>query len=169
MPRKFVPINWQDMEKLLVDQLGFQEGNFPESGSEITYQKTYDNLDYIRVYSSINKRTGWTNPIGSDAIRVVVFKFKQGKHIKVPKTLRIKGWQTTLQIKLLDAIREHRLFNRTKKDCVVCGSEANGLTDKGELVCTWHQHITTLMPEGISGDVPVFGQAPILIRASVSM
>jgi hypothetical protein len=70
---------------------------------EYTYQRSmpYQEIDYyVRIYSSIDKRTDTSRPVATDAIRLIVLN-EQGYTIsKEGRVNRTKGWEIRLNARI---------------------------------------------------------------------
>jgi len=107
--RNYTGINKQEFEQALAEtSLEFKEVNYDWSG-ELIYEATSDDEVFtLRVYSSLDKRTGEAREKGSDAIRTVVLHTETGRPVlKEKRTNRIKTWKKNLKKKIENITRRH--------------------------------------------------------------
>lgn len=104
----------------------------------------------IRIYSSIDKRSGVSRKCGSDAIRCVIWNHD----IEEPvggrvRTHRIETWRSNLRPKIKSLYGQWREFDRICEECgsVMCVRDANG----GFFGCTSYPDCTHTEPLSISG------------------
>lgn len=87
---------------------------------ELVYEAKSENDSFIlRVYSSLDKRTGQARDKGSDAIRTVVLHADSGRPVlKEKRTNRIKTWCKNLR-KKIDSLKNRQ---EEIEFCSKCGS-----------------------------------------------
>lgn len=90
MTTNYVPIKQQEMNQMLMGDMGFHQTI--QAGGELVYERpvtTVSGKHYpytIRVYSSIRADTGKSAAKGKDAIRVVLMDNMTGNPAKNPET-----------------------------------------------------------------------------------
>jgi len=118
--RKFEAFTKDDFEDCLADtELEFERVDL-EGTYEIVYEARSENDTFaLRVYSTLDERTGSIRDKGSDAIRTVVVHRESGKPVIGEKrTNRIKTWRKNLKKK----IRKIQNSSEGPTICDECGS-----------------------------------------------
>ena len=90
-------ISLEEMNAFLIEAQGFSRIT-PERGYEITYERPtqYDPNIVVRIYSTVDERTGYSRSSGSDAIRTIL-KQKEGKVLKkYSRVNRTRNWRANL-------------------------------------------------------------------------
>ena len=90
-------ISIEEMDAFLIEAQGFSRIT-PERGYEITYERPtqYDSNIVVRIYSTVDERTGYSRSSGSDAIRTIL-KQKEGKVLKkYSRVNRTRNWRANL-------------------------------------------------------------------------
>ena len=100
--RSYTTINKQEFKQALAEtSLDFKEVNYDWSGELIYEAKSDDGVFTLRVYSSLDKRTGEAREKGADAIRTVVLHTESGRPVlKEKRTNRIQTWEKNLKKKI---------------------------------------------------------------------
>jgi hypothetical protein len=97
----YTQITYQEFQQVMTEQ-GFKENGFNIAG-EYVFDKhvEYNGVwFYIRVYSSVDKRTNKTRNVGTDAIRVILLT-DDGKTLRGNKRVnRVETWKENLQKRL---------------------------------------------------------------------
>lgn len=97
----YTQITYQEFQQIMTEQ-GFKENGFNIAG-EYVFDKhvEYNGVwFYIRVYSSVDKRTNKTRDVGTDAIRVILLT-EDGKTLRGNKWVnRVETWKENLQKRL---------------------------------------------------------------------
>lgn len=121
--RKYVQPSQEEFEEFLDDleeQLGIEwEIAEDDRAKEIIYEASEvlpsHDARVLRVFSTIDERTGKARSKGSDAIRTVLWDSNINRPIGGrTKTLRIKTWKKNLKKKVVD------LINNTSEYITVC-------------------------------------------------
>jgi len=118
--RTFSNITKQEFEQALSEtKYNFKEVDYDWTG-ELVYEATSDNGAFtLRVYSSLDKRTGEARDKGSDAIRTVVLHTKSGNPVLSKKrTNRIQTWKKNLKKKI-------NSIENQKSEVVMCSECGN--------------------------------------------
>lgn len=92
----------EDFEECLADtDLDFEEVRL-DGTKELVYEADSKNGDFVmRVYSSLDRRSGEARDKGSDAIRTVVLHKATGRPVlREKRTNRIKTWRKNLKKKI---------------------------------------------------------------------
>ena len=122
--REYTSITQQEFEEFLTTTKPEWKLVDDASSNELVYHAPVDcyrteNI-VLRIYSSIDERTGSNRNRGQDAIRLLVFKQDTDQLIGgESKTLRIKTWEKNLHNKITS------LWNNTSQyitSCNECGS-----------------------------------------------
>jgi hypothetical protein len=100
--REFTSITQEEFEEALAEtSYSFQRVSYSWT-KELVYESYSENEVFtLRVYSSLDERTGKTRSKGSDAIRTVVLHTESGKPVmREKRTNRIKTWKKNLKKKI---------------------------------------------------------------------
>lgn len=100
-------ISLEEMDAFLIEAQGFSRIT-PERGYEITYERPtqYDPNIVVRIYSTVDERTGYSRSSGSDAIRTIL-KQKEGKVLKkYSRVNRTRNWRANLLKRYEDDLYE---------------------------------------------------------------
>lgn len=100
--RRYTRITRDEFEEALDEtEYNFKEVDYNWTG-ELVYEAYSESKTYtLRVYSSLDKRTGQARDKGSDAIRTVVLHTDSGRPVlKEKRTNRIKTWKSNLKKKI---------------------------------------------------------------------
>lgn len=118
--REYTEITRSEFKQALSEtQLDFKEVNYNWTGELIYEAYSTDETFTLRVYSSLDKRTGKSRDKGSDAIRTVVLHTDSGKPVlKTKRTNRIKTWRKNLKKKISTLIKKQGNI----QECEKCGS-----------------------------------------------
>jgi len=113
--REFEQFTKEEFEECL-DKTGLDFEQVRLQGTkELVYRATSDNDTFVmRVYSSLDRRTGKARDKGSDAIRTVVLHNPSGKPVLSEKrTNRIKTWRKNLKKKI-------KSLKQRREDIMLC-------------------------------------------------
>lgn len=123
---RYVPISQADMENLLEIEMGFTRADQDTSWEMIWEREvvTKKGVHYpykIVVFSTIDRRTGWSRDCGTDAIRLVLMDTVTGRPCAVkgtpkPRVFRTKNALVNLRQKARDMFR-FVLENHTCPNC----------------------------------------------------
>lgn len=126
MGDRYVPITRDQMDAMMVKEMGFTPISLPNV-AEVVYQRDVvttsgATFDYaIRVFSSVDARTGVTRESGKDAIRVVLIDKKKDRPWKAKSDKRIHRTKNALPT-LKERCREQFRFVITDRPkCPKCG------------------------------------------------
>lgn len=117
--RRYKRITQEEFEEFITDVdedfyiVGTDEDPNLAFTREIVYARDFNIQPdvQLRVYSTIDKRTGKARDKGDDAIRTVIWSKKDGHPIAgETKTLRIETWKSNLAPKINDLIDEGSKF-----------------------------------------------------------
>lgn len=97
----------------------------------------FDPVRILKVYSSVDKRTGYSRDIGGDAIRIVLAdNFSEPKHAAFRRINRIQNWEWNLRLRISEALS----FLGFDISCPKCGKELfmrrNSNTNERFLSCS---------------------------------
>jgi len=106
-------ISLEEMNAFLIEAQGFsritpERGIFGNHSYEITYERPtqYDPNIVVRIYSTVDERTGYSRSSGSDAIRTIL-KQKEGKVLKkYSRVNRTRNWRANLLKRYEDDLYE---------------------------------------------------------------
>ncbi|EGQ44151.1 MAG: topoisomerase DNA binding C4 zinc finger [Candidatus Nanosalina sp. J07AB43] len=137
--RKYSDIIQEEFEQALSEtDVDFERKDYPWSGELIYEAKSEDDTFTLRVYSSLDKRTGEARSRGSDAIRTVVLHTDSGRPVlKEKRTNRIQTWKKNLKKKINKLAKQQG----NVKKCEECGNtmvireNSNGEEFYG---CSWY-------------------------------
>lgn len=123
MSATYTEISKSEMEDLLVHELGFSSVVDVNNAREEIYEYSFSTKSgedlAIRVYSSIDVRTGKSRDSGSDAIRVVLM-WKDGSEWRAigssKRVHRIQTWRKNLRKRLSN------WKDMVKGECSRCGA-----------------------------------------------
>lgn len=124
MSTNYVPIDFQTMKKALVDDMGFSIHDDP--CGEYVFRRpviTKSGIEHpytLLVYSSVDRRTGWTRDSGADAIRVVLIDNVTGNPAR-PSPKRVHRTKNALN-NLRERCRAEFSFVLNSPRCPKCGS-----------------------------------------------
>lgn len=113
MTSRYVPINKQDMDDLLIEQMGFQIVNIAGTYEYVYERQVETKAGFkhpysVRVYSSVDMHSGWTRENGTDAIRLVLWDMNHDEpiHAAEKRVYRTKGAKNNLRERARDLFRE---------------------------------------------------------------
>jgi len=118
--REYTRITKSEFEEALEEtSLDFKEVNYNWTG-ELVYEATSQKgMFTMRIYSSLDKRTGEARDKGSDAIRLVVLHTESERPVVTEKrTNRIKTWKKNLKKKINNVAQN----SGNIETCDNCGS-----------------------------------------------
>lgn len=124
MDSKYVSIKLDEFESFLLYKPDGSRNDFERVDLDRCWEYVYEHPIHttplvIRVFSSIDKRTGMSRERGKDAIRVVLVDKEANRGLKKSKrTYRIKGWPERLRLKILGLYWQVR---DRSGDFVFCG------------------------------------------------
>lgn len=121
--RRYVKITRDEFEEFL-DSTDLEWKAVDSLGKEIVYETEDAAPDYdvvtMRIFSSIDQRTGVVRDKGADAIRLVLWNNLVGAPVSgMKKTLRIETWKKNLREKVVDLYDKS---SKMVKECPECGS-----------------------------------------------
>lgn len=124
--RTYTRFNQEEFEDLLYDLPGrfYLVSTEEDPNLKFTRELVYstDELGHddliIRVYSTIDERTGKARDKGDDAIRTVIWSDSLGSHITgKKKTLRIETWKKNLADKIFELLDDWQSLVLKCEDC----------------------------------------------------
>jgi hypothetical protein len=139
---KFVKISRKEFEEFLgnnfwwsscpeelyaLDWLGSKDGKIINPAREETWERCYlikiAGDVWINVFSSVDRKTNESRPVGKDSIKVVPFSNSKLKPImkRIPTIYRVNNWRYNFIIRINSIIE--KLGN--KMDCPECGRKLN--------------------------------------------
>ena len=116
--RTYTSITEQEFEEVLSQtEHDFKQVSYPWT-KELIYESDSQNGDFVlRVYSSLDERTGRARDKGSDAIRTVVLhKETERPVLKEKRTNRIQTWRKNLK-KKIESISERQSDVKICSEC----------------------------------------------------
>ena len=113
--------------------MGFNHIRIPGT-LEMVFERMIPNSDFsVRIYSSIDPRTGVSRVVGSDAIRVILFNHKKDRGLKVEKRVNRTGTEDNVLARTRSRAREIWGWYRDNK-CSCGGVMVKRKGSKGEFL-----------------------------------
>jgi hypothetical protein len=124
MTAEYETITVQDMDALLRADKGWVKdtAHFGGRVKEIVYwyRTKADPRIIVKVYSSVDVRTGVSRVVGGDAIRVCAVRTDRATDtdgrpiVKNKRVNRVTGWQDRLQLRVVSTIKDAQKFSQRR-------------------------------------------------------